>query len=161
MYFEMLEAFRYGLNYATILCAEAALNSYLTQKLAAKPRVKKSARKIPEEERESKHYEMPSTVEMIRKAEFIDRKLQEELIEFITIRNRIEHPKSQLELSQLNWKHEKGSLYSIEPENFPLDEVFSKLFQPNIMEFAQRGILLYFQVCQSFLNHLRRQKKRG
>jgi hypothetical protein len=94
LYSEMIQAYIQDLLWATILYAEAALNSLLSQKLGKSPGLTKQGAKKSEEKRKPSDYKMPSTSEMIAEAAFISENLERELFGFLNRRHKVIHPKT-------------------------------------------------------------------
>ncbi len=150
LYVDATQSYIHGLSYATILCIEAAINSLLSQKLGKIPSLKESAKRKKEKNRLPTDYRMPSTRELIREVNFIGDELKKDISNFIEIRHKVEHPKTQLDPLFMDWKYEGETLHSYEPD----EKLKSEIFSLNSLSHAKMGLEVYFKLCDSIYKSL-------
>ncbi len=163
MYMESINSYINGLFFATILCTEAAIGSLLMQKLDKSPMLKSKKRREKKEKKGS-DFRAPSTRELINEAfskRIIETNLKNELLEFLEIRRKVEHPTDQMESLMLIWNYEggeSGHLRSIETDNLNTSQFREIILGDHSKEFAQKGLVLYFKLSKSILIWIQKGK---
>ena len=98
---------------------------------------------------------MPATKEMIKELSFIDNSLQSDILAFIEIRNKVEHPKDQFQLSVLSWNYEGKTLYSAKIKtNNDYKRLFPENLESYIRRLAMEGLMVYFRFCNVYFQHI-------